>query len=107
MSNIYLIVKNVITNLMHHYTVLQEDDFVYFALISVYVKILITDILKMKFANNHGISIIRIYQPDVWKNQNNWEHNLKKAIKEYTEVTNIYIGKIYKSLPQYKTTYVK
>lgn len=65
------------------------------------------DIRKMKLANKHGFSVIRIYQPDVWKDENDWEKKLKKAIKEYTTVINIYIGTIYKSHPEYKTTYVK
>lgn len=54
------------------------------------------DKYKTKCANKHGISVIRIYQPDVWFDKNDWETKLLKAIKKYKEPTNIYIGDVYK-----------
>lgn len=53
------------------------------------------DNYKMNVANEKGYSIIRIFQEDVLKDQNNWEINLKDAIKKYDNVTNIFIGDIY------------
>lgn len=72
------------------------------------------DIKKMKVANDNGYSVIRIYQPDVREDKNDWEKKLKKAIKKYAdvddkdaEVKNTYIGEIYDDYPEYKSTYVK
>jgi hypothetical protein len=60
------------------------------------------DIYKMKLANNHGYSVIRIEQEDVWYNRNNWDIEIYKHIKEYDTVTNIFIGNMYDQLPNYK-----
>ena len=54
-----------------------------------------TDKLKMDLANKHDYSVIRIYQPDVLKNKNDWKNKLIDAIKKYKKITNIFIGKIY------------
>jgi very-short-patch-repair endonuclease len=56
------------------------------------------DKYKMKCANEHGYSVIRIYQEDVWNNKNNWEENLKSAIKKYDIPTNVYIGNVYEGI---------
>lgn len=53
------------------------------------------DNYKTKLANKHGYSVIRIFQESVWLDKNNWENNLKNAIKKYDKVTNVYIGDIY------------
>uniref|UniRef100_A0A6C0CBG3 Uncharacterized protein n=1 Tax=viral metagenome TaxID=1070528 RepID=A0A6C0CBG3_9ZZZZ len=53
------------------------------------------DIYKMKQANFHGYSVIRIFQEDVWGNKNNWEMNLLDCIKKYDIPVNIYIGNKY------------
>ena len=59
------------------------------------------DKYKMNCANANGCSVIRIYQPDVWFDKNDWESNLKNAIKKYEVITNIMIGDIYKNYPIY------
>jgi very-short-patch-repair endonuclease len=55
----------------------------------------IYDNLKMKLANGNGLSVIRIYQPDVWDNKNNWDSQLLNVIKKYDSPTNICIGNMY------------
>lgn len=57
------------------------------------------DTYKMECANKNGYSVIRISQMDVWNNKNDWQENLKKAIKKYDKVTNVYIGKCYENYP--------
>jgi hypothetical protein len=52
----------------------------------------IRDIYKMSKALEYGISIIRIFQEDVWKNYNNWQIELEKSIKYYEDPEIIYIG---------------
>jgi len=52
------------------------------------------DIYKMKLANDNGYSIIRIFQPDVYYDKNDWENKLTNCIKKYDEPTNIYISSI-------------
>ena len=54
------------------------------------------DKYKMKCANEHGYSVIRIFQEDIWNNKNNWEDNLKMSIRKYNNPTNILIGNQYK-----------
>src|SRR5579872_1369641 len=61
-----------------------------------------TDIYKMKRANRHGYSVIRIFQEDVWNNKNNWKRKLYNSIQTYDEPTNILIGKIYDDYPVYQ-----
>jgi hypothetical protein len=56
------------------------------------------DKYKMDCANKNGYSVIRIYQEDVWNNKNNWEENLKDAIKKYDIPINVYIGKVYEGV---------
>lgn len=51
----------------------------------------------MKLANGKGITVIRILQDDVFNDKNNWQQNLKKAIKKYVKPTNIYFGDCYKN----------
>jgi len=53
------------------------------------------DIYKMKCANFHNYSVIRISQEDVWNDKNNWQINLMDCIKKYDIPTNIYIGNKY------------
>jgi hypothetical protein len=53
------------------------------------------DKYKMECANKNGMSVIRIYQPDVWLDKNDWKTNLLNAIKKYNNNTNIFIGDIY------------
>ena len=65
-------------------------------------KIQKNDIYKMKCANQHGYSIIRIFQDDVMRNRNNWKHKLFSHIAKYDKPTNILIGKIYKDHPVYQ-----
>lgn len=55
------------------------------------------DEFKMNCANANNISVIRIYQLDVWNDTNDWEFNLLDAINEYTKVKNIFIGNVYDS----------
>lgn len=49
----------------------------------------------MNLANKYDYSVIRIYQPDVFNNKNDWKNKLTEAIKKYKKVTNVFIGKIY------------
>jgi very-short-patch-repair endonuclease len=63
------------------------------------------DVHKMKLANQHGYSVIRILQSDVWKNKHHWQLNLMDAIQKYPTPINIYIGKIYASYPCYQPSY--
>lgn len=49
------------------------------------------DVRKMKQIVTNGYSIIRIYQPDVFGDKNNWKENLKNAIKQYEKETIVYI----------------
>ena len=58
-------------------------------------KMQLRDIYKMQCANEHGYSIIRIFQQDVWDNTNNWEETLLSAICRYPTPTIILIGDIY------------
>lgn len=66
-----------------------------------------TDVKKMKLANQHNYSVVRIYQPDVWDDKNNWENNLTENIKKYNKPVNIFIGDIYSLHPNYKLNYGK
>lgn len=51
--------------------------------------------MKMKMANGNNISVIRIYQPNVWNDKNNWQQHLLDTIKKYNTPINICIGDIY------------
>ena len=53
------------------------------------------DTFKIKCANEHGISIIRILQDDVYYDKTNWQKLLQEKIKMYDEVQNIYLGNKY------------
>jgi len=53
------------------------------------------DKYKMKLANDNNYSVVRIYQPDVFDNKNDWKNKLIQSIKKYKKPTNIFIGKIY------------
>lgn len=56
------------------------------------------DIIKMKLANKHKLSVIRICQIDVWNDRNDWKTKLKSAIRKIKNegcTQNISIGKIY------------
>jgi hypothetical protein len=55
----------------------------------------------MNYANNHGYSIIRIYQEDVWKDRIDWKSYLVNNIKHYDNVVNIMIGDVYDKYPVY------
>lgn len=63
------------------------------------------DVYKMKLANQHNYSVIRIYQEDVWHNRNNWQKKLQQVIKKYDNPINIFIGDIYLSHSKYKSHY--
>jgi len=51
----------------------------------------INDIHKMNLANKHDICVVRIYQPDVWADQFEWDKKLK-IVLENREKKNILIG---------------
>ena len=59
------------------------------------------DVLKMKLANDHNISFIRILQNDVKRNKFDWKDFLMKRIKKYETVTNIFWG-MYKEYTKHK-----
>lgn len=50
------------------------------------------DRYKIKKAILNNYSIIRIFQEDIYKNENNWENNTKNVIKKYTKPIMICIG---------------
>jgi hypothetical protein len=43
------------------------------------------DIFKMNEAFKHNINVIRLYQPDIWHDRNNWEQDLTKRIQDIVE----------------------
>ena len=54
------------------------------------------DIFKMNKANKKEYSVIRLFQPDVLADKNNWKKLMLTAIKDiegFDEITNIFIGK--------------
>jgi very-short-patch-repair endonuclease/rubredoxin len=51
------------------------------------------DVFKMKLAVEHGYSVIRIFQEDIYNNSINWKEMLKNCIKKYNSPTIIYISK--------------
>jgi very-short-patch-repair endonuclease len=51
------------------------------------------DVFKMRKALNNNITIIRISQEDVWKDNINWKQELIKYMKSYKYPTVIYISK--------------
>ena len=53
------------------------------------------DKYKMRLALNHGYSIIRILQEEVWHDKNNWQNKLLPAIKSYSTPTIILLADIY------------
>jgi very-short-patch-repair endonuclease len=53
------------------------------------------DRYKEDIALEHGISVIRISQEDVWHDRNDWQNKLKSALKKYDTPTLIKIGKEY------------
>lgn len=62
------------------------------------------DTYKMQCAIKNGYSIIRIYQPDIWGNKNDWKIKLDNAITKFTNIkkpSHIFIGDIYTT--QYPT----
>lgn len=62
------------------------------------------DIYKMKRANKHGYSVVRILQEDVLSNKNDWKNKLNSAINQILgkkDVMNIRIGDIYEDHPIY------
>ena len=50
------------------------------------------DLFKMKLAKGKGYTIIRIYQPDIYYNKNNWDNLVKQEIKNHECPSVICIG---------------
>ena len=50
-----------------------------------------TDLFKMKCANKHGYSVIRILQDDVWQDKIDWEEKLETHIEYNKNPKNIFI----------------
>lgn len=62
------------------------------------------DTYKMQCAISNNYSIIRLFQPDIWDNKNNWQSALHDAITKFTNIkkpSHIFIGDIYTT--QYPT----
>lgn len=57
------------------------------------------DRYKMGRSREHGYSMIRIYQEDVWHDRNNWQQKLIDAIDTCPTIENIFIGDIYQQHP--------
>ena len=53
------------------------------------------DLYKMKKAILNNFTVIRIYQPDVFNNTNDWKDNLNNVIKLHENPTQIFIGGVY------------
>ena len=51
------------------------------------------DVYKMNLALEKGYTIIRIYQPDIYSNKNNWDKETEEAIKLYDKPQIICIGR--------------
>ena len=51
------------------------------------------DVFKMNLALDNGYTTIRIYQPDIYSNRNNWDKETEEAIKKYDEPEIICIGR--------------
>lgn len=49
------------------------------------------DVYKMKLALEHGITVIRLLQEDVFEDKNNWEELLKEHLREYENPEVIYL----------------
>lgn len=61
------------------------------------------DLKKMKDVNEHGYSVIRIDQEDVWSNKNKWSERLYRSIRKYDYPTNILIGDFFEGMIKYNT----
>lgn len=55
------------------------------------------DLYKMKCANAHGYTVLRLYQPDVWGDKYDWESTLKNDIIKYDRPMMICFGDIYRN----------
>ena len=55
-------------------------------------EVLERDVLKMKLALQHGLSVIRLLQVDVWRDSRNWEKELQSFIYRHPEPKVIYLG---------------
>lgn len=53
------------------------------------------DLEKMKRALVNELSIVRIYQADVWEDKNNWEVELTKAIESKEKLTFVISSKVF------------
>ena len=51
------------------------------------------DVFKMNLALDNGYTIIRIYQPDIYLNRDNWDKETEEAIKKYDVPEIICIGR--------------
>ena len=51
------------------------------------------DVFKMNLALSNGYTTIRIYQPDIYSNRNNWDKETEEAIIKYDEPEIICIGR--------------
>ena len=51
------------------------------------------DVFKMNLALDNGYTTIRIYQPDIYSNRNNWDKETEEAIKKYDVPEIICIGR--------------
>lgn len=60
----------------------------------------IRDAYKIKCANANNIIIIRIYQNDIWNDENNWQNMLINSIKIYENTNTIYLSNKYKKYQQ-------
>ena len=51
------------------------------------------DVFKMNLALDNGYTIIRIYQPDIYLNRDNWDKETEESIKKYDVPEIICIGR--------------
>jgi very-short-patch-repair endonuclease len=93
--------------LIEEYKIIIElDGLQHFKQVSTWTSPEITqqnDKYKMTCVLKNGYSIIRIFQPDVRQNTNNWQVNLNDAIIKLSSVkipSHIFIGDIYNTYPK-------
>jgi very-short-patch-repair endonuclease len=65
------------------------------------------DFMKMKFALNKGITIIRIYQEDVFNNNYDWINDILNHIKIYDTPQVIYLSKNKNFYDSYSENFIK
>jgi len=64
------------------------------------------DFIKMKFLESQKITLIRIFQEDVYENRYDWKMDIKKHVKKYDLNQIFYLSKKTNKYDQYKENYI-